>query len=142
MPVNDSEGALGKKFKPSFTLNDTATSGEAPGFRGHIVLNKFVLDDEGHICLTSPAGLHDMLDAINGLRQELDEMAQRVVLWVADNITLEYLNSGLAFHSDQVSGVGESSITHTGISARTLLQAQNVISLVRDTEEQRDSAEQ
>ena|SRR5665213_2453403 len=60
------------------------TSG-AP-FWAHIVLNRFVVDDDGNVCLTSPAGLNGILDAIDELKRELDDLGNQAVLWLAGSI--------------------------------------------------------
>ena len=52
----------------------------------HAFLKQFHLDDEGHVCLTSAAGVHGFLDAIEALRADLDAVANQAVFWVAESV--------------------------------------------------------
>ena len=57
-----------------------------PSFSAYVVLNRLRLDDDGNICLCSRGGLRETLDQIDGIKSELDQLANQCVLELARNV--------------------------------------------------------
>jgi hypothetical protein len=74
--------AIVLKMEPSL-----AGAAEVP-YSAHVILNRCVIDDDGNICLTAPAGLLSVLDLIDQLKAELDGLGNEAVLCLAQAITL------------------------------------------------------
>ena len=55
---------------------------------GHLILNRYHLDDDGNVCLSTPDGFQGILDQVDVLKCELDQLANETVLWLAKNIAL------------------------------------------------------
>jgi hypothetical protein len=53
-----------------------------------LIANSSFVSDDGNICLLPAGGLEDVLDGIDGLKRELDELANETILWFAKTITL------------------------------------------------------
>jgi len=88
MRANGFRSAEGMTLGASLKIQPPANAGGQSLITGHVILNHFVLDDEGNVCLMSPSDLPAMLDAINELKRELDELASHAALWFTDNVTL------------------------------------------------------
>lgn len=57
---------------------------DQPSLSAHIILNNCDLDDDGNICLSSSMSARGMLEAIGSLQSELDELANEMVLGLAE----------------------------------------------------------
>lgn len=115
-----------------------ATTEQAP-FLGHVILKHLVLDNEGNVCLTSPTGLHGMLDAIDELKKELDDLANQAVLWLASSITLRRAKLAVVRMEEGDNNVGVSKgdggHSNVGTPSPAKPEMTNVISLTRKTGE-------
>lgn len=83
----------------------TATNENPTAFAAHLVVNRFQLDDDGNVCLTTPMGLHGFLETIDKLKLELDGLANDAILWLASSIASR--RARFAIISNGVGGQGE-----------------------------------
>jgi len=63
------------------------SDGQSP-MSGHLILNRYHVDNDGNICLSAPDGFQGILDHVDVLKYELDQLANETVLWLAKNIAL------------------------------------------------------
>lgn len=84
MKTTRAKGTLGivLKMEPS-----SAGAADYP-YSAHLILNRCVIDDDGNICVTAPAGLLGVLDLVDLLKAELDGLANEAVLCLAQAIAL------------------------------------------------------
>ena len=132
MTAIEMEGSSKKKLGTVLKLETRGIVSDQTPFVGHIILKTLVLDDEGNICLTSPMGLHGMLDAIDDLSKELDDLANQAVLRLASGITLRQARLAVIpiVEEDSKAGVSKGDGGYVGVSTPSPphLKATNVIS--------------
>jgi len=62
----------------------------------HLILNGFVVDDDGNICLSEPVGFQGILDLVESLKAELDGLADETLFYLAQNIALHRARGAVA----------------------------------------------
>jgi hypothetical protein len=62
----------------------------------HLILNGFVVDDDGNICLSEPVSFQSILDLVETLKAELDGLADETLFYLAQNIALHRARASVA----------------------------------------------
>lgn len=70
------------------TLGDLSSGIDGSPLAAHLILNRYLLDDDGQLCLAPSKGFLGILDTIDALKAELDSLGNETVLWFAQNIAL------------------------------------------------------